>query len=244
MDLDIEHDRICVISDIHLGSPLFNDINTLQSFIRHVRKEKMHLCINGDGLDITQSSIARMAREIPIIFNELIGMRDDGLNIYYVVGNHDIIFEYFLRDWGLFKVVPFINLTSNDKLIRIEHSHIYDKLYMTSPSMYKIIEIIGGFLLRYTPPIYRSMLYIERFIYDKKVTDKKSKYKEHSSFIDAVDNLLERGFDAVIFGHTHRPGIVRLDDEKTYINLGAWAQKPYFAKIIHGNLDLCEYNAQ
>ena len=240
MDLNIKYERFCVISDIHLGSPLFNDADKLQAFISYAREQKMNLCINGDGLDISQSTISRMAQEIPIIFNELVGMRDDGLDIYYVVGNHDIIFEYFLRDWGVFKVVPFLNLTSGDKLIRIEHSHIYDKLYMKSPSAYKVIEIIGGFFLKRFPLIYKLLIRIGQ-LYGENTAGTSDVTNTNSSFRMAADNLMERGFDAVIFGHTHRPGVVEFPDDKIYMNLGTWTMKPFFASIINGDLKLNKF---
>lgn len=242
MELDVHHNRVCVISDVHMGSPLFRNMNSLQSFIRYARENNYHLCINGDGLDITQSSISRMAEEIPIIFNELIALRNAGLEIYYIVGNHDIIFEYFLKDWGLFKVVPFINLVSNNKRIRIEHSHLYDKIYMSSPTIYRAVEIVAGFFLKYTPPLYKFFLYFERLLYGDGNSRGSSVYNTSSSFRVAVDNLLERGFDAVIFGHTHRPGKIILQDKKTYINLGAWAVKPYYATIINGEIELSGYS--
>jgi len=241
MQINIHQDRMLVISDLHMGCPLFKQIHTLEKFFEFVKQNQFNLCINGDGIDISQSSLMQMSRDVPIIFQQIAQMRSLGLKVYYVVGNHDIILEHFLQDWGLFELLPFMNLTTKGKRIRIEHGHIYDSLCVASPIIFKWMEIMGGALLRFTPNIYHLYQWFEKQFYGTDIVGTGGLRGEDPAYMRAVSELLQRGFDAVIFGHTHRPGVVKLEQGKVYINPGSWIHNTYFVQIQNGQVELREF---
>ena len=111
MQVNLCNNRMLVISDIHMGSPLFKKIHVLERFFEYTIQNRFDVCINGDGIDISQSSWNQMSRDVPVIFQKISKMRSLGLKVYYVIGNHDIILENFLQDWEYFELLPFINLT-------------------------------------------------------------------------------------------------------------------------------------
>ena len=49
--------------------------------------------------------------------------------------------------------------------------------------------------------------------------------------------LLGRGFDAVLFGHTHNAEHVELPSG-TYVNSGNWLRGHTYVEIDHGKIDL------
>ncbi len=242
MQVNVCQERMLVISDIHMGSPLFKGIHMLEQFFEYSIQNRFDVCINGDGIDISQSSWLRISREVPIIFQKIAKMRSLGLKVYYVIGNHDIILEYFLQDWQYIELLPFINLTCNNKRIRIEHGHIYDARYVRSATLFKWLEIFGGKILRFTPGIYRAYVRLEKKFYGTDITGTDGLLGRDDTFYRAVRELTQRGYDAVIMGHTHRPGFVKLEDEKIYINLGSWIENTYFVQILNGEIELKDFS--
>jgi UDP-2,3-diacylglucosamine pyrophosphatase LpxH len=91
------------------------------------------LCINGDGLDIVQMSPGTADTRAAVATAQLRRSPKPGLKVYYVVGNHDILIEHFLADWGGIVTVPFLNVRSGDLRIRIDHGHLHDEMFLRFP---------------------------------------------------------------------------------------------------------------
>ena len=59
------------------------------------------------------------------------------------------------------------------------------------------------------------------------------------AFLEAAEELARRGFDAVVFGHTHYAGELPLNDNRArYLNTGSWFKDPHFVTIEHGEVTL------
>ena len=68
MILDIEEDRLFVVSDLHLGNPASLASRRILPFLQHVADEGGSLCINGDGFDMLQTSFKRLAgAAVPVL---------------------------------------------------------------------------------------------------------------------------------------------------------------------------------
>ncbi|MDZ7642103.1 MAG: metallophosphoesterase [Desulfurivibrio sp.] len=238
MQVNVHHERMLVISDLHLGNHLFHDISVLDNFIDFAINHGYSLCINGDGVDIMQSSFKEIAKQVPPVFARLSRARKRGLHVYLVVGNHDLVFEHFLQDWQMCEIVPFLNLNSGDKRVRIEHGHIYDSVYVSSPGIYNFLVGLAGMLMVSIPSLYRVWEKIELAIYGSDVNGTGGWHGEDPVYERSARELAERGFDTIIFGHTHRPGVVDLGDDKVYINQGSWIYRPYYVEINNGKTEL------
>ena len=58
---------------------------------------------------------------------------------------------------------------------------------------------------------------------------------ESPAFLEAAEELSQRGFDYVIFGHTHHPGVVPLNNNRAaYLNPGGWFRQPHYILITDG----------
>ena len=66
----------------------------------------------------------------------------------------------------------------------------------------------------------------------------KSPYEEKPVFRQAAALILDRGYDAVIFGHTHRCGKVEVFSNKYYFNTGSWFTQPAYVDINGGRINL------
>ncbi|MGE3820374.1 MAG: UDP-2,3-diacylglucosamine diphosphatase [Isosphaeraceae bacterium] len=247
----ITEQRLVVVSDVHLGNALFHARRPFVEFLRHVRKAGYALCINGDGVDIVQTTLRQITRDLSDCTSELRKFKQEGLPVYYTVGNHDIVLEHFLDDWEIVRLAPFLNLSSGDKRIRIEHGHLYDESFVNHPRIYVLTTLMGGAALRIHPRAYkllesgRPLLEGVGHLFGRLAGRKPPEPapgetipNEPMGFRERALEISRHGFDAVIFGHTHHEGAVTLGSGATYVNTGSWLFEPHFAEVDHGRVVL------
>jgi UDP-2,3-diacylglucosamine pyrophosphatase LpxH len=230
-------DKLIVISDVHLGNPFSRGRNDLIVFLKNIAEAGFDICINGDGLEIAQVSFMKLAIEMPEIVRTFREINKMGRSVYYIVGNHDIALEYFLEDWGAIKVCPFLNFTSQKTRIRIEHGHLYDLFFINYPNLYESLTKFAGFLLAIHPKFYRLWMYLEK-IHTRFSKNKNGIIGEGAEFVEAAYEITRRGFDAVIFGHTHHLGKIDLPEGKTYFNSGSWLISCDYIEINQGEISI------
>jgi UDP-2,3-diacylglucosamine pyrophosphatase LpxH len=231
--------KLVVISDLHLGNPFSKAKASTIEFFNWAAQHGYDIVINGDGFEIAQVSFTKIARDVPEVFHAIKTFTGRGRHLYYVIGNHDIVLENFLNDWGGFKMAPFLNVWSGDKRIRIEHGHLYDPFFVKHPALYEFVTWFAGLALKVHPSLYRSWIAWEKF---------KSRYLwkqnsngivgEHKAFQDAAEELGARGFDVVVFGHTHHTGEAKLSNGGYYFNTGSWLMGTPFLEINDGEVAL------
>jgi len=160
----VKEEHLCIISDLHLGNPSFVQGENLDSFLKYLSQKNSSLCINGDGIDLLQLSIPKLALDIHSILRGLQGFFAHGKKkIYYVIGNHDIYMEAFLEDSGIFNVVPFLDVISGDRRIHIEHGHLYDNLFINFPRLYIQVAKLLGFCVKISPSLFHLYLKCQIF---------------------------------------------------------------------------------
>jgi UDP-2,3-diacylglucosamine pyrophosphatase LpxH len=248
MITSIQEPRLLVVSDLHLGNRVFPEAHRqFGALLRFACDHGFSLCLNGDGVDIAQLSPGRLTRELVACRRYLGPLAASGLKVYYVVGNHDILFEHFLADWGGFITAPFLNVRSGDLRIRIAHGHLHDEMFLRFPRLYAAITVVGRWMISRSPALYeRGEHALETGVkLVRRLTRPDSsaiRYPaggiagEHPSFRRAAEEVSLRGFDVVIFGHTHRAGRVELASGSTYYNTGAWLHRPRCVAIDHGRV--------
>ncbi|MBC7539642.1 MAG: metallophosphoesterase [Bacteriovorax sp.] len=225
--------KLVVISDIHLGNPFSKGRDEALRFLKWAAVEGYDICINGDGLEIAQVSFDKLALEIPMVVKTLKDINKLGTSVYYIVGNHDIALENFLEDWGSLKVCPFLNLSSGSSRIRIEHGHLYDPFFVKFPAAYEVLTRMAGIFLEINPNLYKLWNNIEK-LFTQLRWKKSGIAGELPEFQEAAYEICRRGFDAVIFGHTHHMGEVDLPENKKYYNSGSWLISYNYLEINDG----------
>ena len=242
MITNIREDKLIVISDLHLGNPYCFSKRKIIDFLEHTYENNYNLCINGDGFDIAQTSFVKLAREVPEIFNQFRRFQKKKLKVYYVIGNHDLVLEHFFEDWDLFTLTPFLNVNSHDLRVRIEHGHLYDPFFLKNPDLYEFCTHLAGYFLNISPHLYKGWILFERVLgyFRQKMSKKKNVIGimgEAVSVSEAATMILQRGFDAVVFGHTHHPGEIDIGNQ-TYFNTGSWLMHTNYIEILNGSIAL------
>ena len=173
------------------------------------------MCINGDGFEILQARFASLAAESATVLRSIRRLIDKGLSVLYVVGNHDIALENFLTAWSGIEITSFLNVTSGQSRIRIEHGHLYDPSFVKSPRMYEWLTRAAGPFLHFYPDVYRLWTHYESIKQRTRVLLAAGE-GQRSVYHEAAEMLLARGFDAVVFGHTHQEEDVVLGGHGRY----------------------------
>jgi UDP-2,3-diacylglucosamine pyrophosphatase LpxH len=234
----VREERVLVISDLHLGNPFSLAAMRMHDFLDYVREGGWSLIINGDGLEILQASFTAMAAHSLDVAQQLTKLQRAGCNVYYVVGNHDITLEHLLHTWLGEHICPFLNVWSGEARIRVEHGHLYDPFFVNYPRLYSLATMAAAPLLHVSPDVYRVWSGYQRMKESAREWAFPNRPGHGSAFTEAAEMLTGRGFDAVVFGHTHKPEVVRLQGGGLYINSGNWMRGTTFVEIDHGRVAL------
>lgn len=240
MQIATKSDRMLVISDLHVGNPYSLAKRNLAGFLRTCREDGWDLCINGDGLEILQANVGVLARDALEIMSELQGLIQAGRRVFYVIGNHDIALEHLLQTSLASAICPFLNVTSGERRIRVEHGHLYDPSFVKHPVLYETLTRLAGPVLDWYPDIYKAWAGYQK-LKDRWTRKRARSDLEASVYYEAADRILRRGFDAVIFGHTHVAEEVELLPGKLYVNSGNWLRGTDYVAIDHGHVRLATW---
>jgi UDP-2,3-diacylglucosamine pyrophosphatase LpxH len=243
----VREDRLLITSDTHIGSYFCNARSRLIRFLEYASANGYNVCLNGDGIDVLHTSLQRITAETSAFISDVqrvVAKRD--FTIYYVVGNHDIILEHYLADWGRIRLVPFLNVLSGGKRIRVEHGHLYDPFFVKHPDMANVMTRVAYYLCRFRPQWYhwykRYHVFKHRTLHQILGSDVHAsliKGGEGPSFLEAAEELSRRGFDHVVFGHTHNENLLPLQQPaRFYINTGSWFNVPHYVEVDHGTVAL------
>jgi UDP-2,3-diacylglucosamine pyrophosphatase LpxH len=240
-----------VVSDVHMGNRLHRTRRQFTAFVQFALDHRYSICINGDGIDIAQLSLSLLVSDLTPSLGLFLKFWENDLRIYYTVGNHDIALEHFLADVGRMKVVPFLSVSSGDQRIRVEHGHMYDDMFLRFPRMYYTFTLIGRLAIAISPKCYHALhvaneafvAFLEWTLSGFGLLKKKAPLPtenwiagERACFREGAEACGSRGFDAVVFGHTHYEGTATLADGIKYYNTGGWFGDPYCLAIDDGRI--------
>lgn len=237
MKLDATEDRLLVISDMHLGNPASTAERRLLGFLDHAADIGASVCVNGDGFDMMQTSFTRLVSASLPVLNRLRRVQQSGGNVHYIVGNHDIVLEHFLDNVLTLQLSPFLNVRSGDRLIRIEHGHLYDPFFARYPRLYEAATKAAGLALFVNADVYRGWTWLTIHADRRRRRRAGGDVLGYSYCHEAAEMLLQRGFDAVIFGHTHNAEVAQLPSG-LYVNSGNWLRGKTYVDINHGEVTL------
>lgn len=252
MKTTVREQRMLVVSDVHMGNLLHRTRRPFTEFVQFALDHRYSICINGDGIDIAQLSLSHLVSDITPSLSLFMKFGESDLRIYYTVGNHDIALEHFLNDLGRMRVVPFLSVLSGERRIRVEHGHMYDDMFLRFPRIYFTFTAIGRYAIAISPEFYEALEKFQsgfvRFsawalsgfgLFGKKQEEElppDSIPGERAVFRQGAEASGSRGFDAVVFGHTHAPGTATLSDGIKYYNTGAWFGNPHCVAINNGDI--------
>ena len=230
------------ISDLHLGDGSrtddFNRDKELLKFLEFVGNEAKKLIIVGDLFELWQASMDRILFRHNEVVNKILSLRNK-IRLRYVVGNHDYIPFIKFIDSGVGISLEYRDAENG---IIAEHGNRYDVFNRYKNPLQSIswprgrrFALLAASLERFVNRdadvwLEKALEKTEDFLghaalIRNKVTPSSQEYLKKGGhfgeFEEAVKSHMNNGAKLVIFGHTHRCQLEKID-KGIYANCGTW----------------------
>ena len=230
------------VSDIHIMSPSCDRAQTFLSFLRSLSRESgtTDLVLLGDIFDLWVADHAYFVDKYRDIIAEIRRLKDEGVEIRYFEGNHDLHLKFFWENrLGVTVHGGPAYARFGERHVRLEHGDQMDP----DDTGYRFLR----WFLR-TPPIRFLVRHLPGALIAR-IGDRASAasrdYTSHTKTIDrdaAIGKIraharrayTEKPFDLIISGHVHiRDDCVLEKDGSSLrsVNLGSWLDAPCYFKL-------------
>ncbi len=234
------------VSDLHFGLLSRDEEKERErkfvEFLEFAKENADKLFIVGDLFDYWFEYKRVIQKGYFRIFTALQNLTEAGIEVHYIIGNHDFMHrDFFEKDLGVKVYEDPIDIVLEGKRFFIAHG---DGL-VANDLGYKILKKI---LRNKTAQKLYSILHPDFGIWLASSSSKKSRnftteksYGETDGMFEAAKKIINKGFDYVIFGHSH------IKKEETfkggkYYNLGTWLKKSYYGKFSKDGFEIIEWN--
>lgn len=231
------------VSDIHISSPDEPRAALLLSFLRGLSgtSNATHLYFLGDIFDLWVADHRYFVERYRDIIAEVGRLRDEGVEIHYFEGNHDLHLRYFWADRLGVEVHPGpIQAQLGGRLLRLEHGDQMnpdDKGYLFLRWLLRTPVV--RFLIRHLPGVLVTRIGDRASASSRVYTSSGGKSISPAevtakALVHAREVYARAPFELIISGHIH----VRHDEEIETpagrfrsVNLGSWMDGPCYFNI-------------
>lgn len=239
--------EIVVLSDIHLGSYGCH-AKALTKYLKSIKPQK--LILNGDIIDIWQFKKRYWPKTHMKVVKQIISLAADGIETYYITGNHDEILRRFSgMKLGSFHVMNDLQLNLCDGKAWFFHGDVFDIVIQSSKWLARLGAIGYDVLIL----LNITINYFTRLVGKPKISMSKRIKNNVKTAVKYINNFEEisartgqiKGFKYVACGHIHKAQIrtVKFDQgEVTYLNSGDWVENLTALEYNNGNWKIYEYN--
>lgn len=241
--------EIVVISDVHLGTYGCH-AKELLKYLKSIKPKT--LILNGDIIDIWQFSKRYWPETHMKILRKLMKFVVEGVNVYYLTGNHDELLRKFAdMHLGSFHLQNKLILELDGKKAWFFHGDIFDVTMQHSKWLAKLGAIGYDSLILLNSVVNWCLKLFgrEKMSFSKKI---KAKFKDAVKFINsfeetAAELAIENGYQYVVCGHIHQPekrNILANEGEVMYLNSGDWVENLTALEYNQGNWEVFKYDAK
>jgi UDP-2,3-diacylglucosamine hydrolase len=228
-----------VFSDVHLGHAPAEVERSLLSFLRHLRGHAASVVINGDLFEFWFEWKSVVPRHAVRVLAALADLRDAGVPVLMLGGNHDCWGGDVLRhDAGVdFRLDPWRG-TIGGWRTHIEHG---DGLRQVEDRRYRQLRRVlrNGLAIRAFRRLHPDLA--SRLALGSSSASRSYAPRDGGSGLQSVATALlgqERALDMVIYGHSHAAALARVSGGGVYANPGSWLEAPTFLRITPGRVAL------
>jgi UDP-2,3-diacylglucosamine pyrophosphatase LpxH len=213
--------RIAVISDLHIGADDFSPAGFAE-FLDALEREHDEIILLGDVFECYFPALPWRALAQYERFDRLhrdITHRFRSAKYTMLSGNHDMVLR---RARGIPSRTERVH---KGYRILFSHGHENESVYANAVKV-RLVELYMWLAYRLTrlglPGLYH---WSHRMDYHRYMRDGGAVH------VEAARRLLRRGYDVVVFGHTHVARHVRLRGGGTYINTGDCVRRRVYASL-------------
>ncbi len=221
--------EVAVISDVHLGT-IGCHADELIAYLNSIKPKK--LVLNGDIIDIWQFKKRYFPSAHLKVLKKIIGMASDGVEVYYITGNHDEMLRKFSDTTvGHFHILDKLVLELDHKKAWIFHGDIFDASIQKAKWLaklgaygYDLIILINRLINWCLSKIGR-----EKYSLSKRIKEGVKKAVRYIQDFEktAADLVIQNGYQYVICGHIHQPKKMVYENKNgqcLYLNSGDWVE--------------------
>ena len=210
-------------------------------FIKYVSEHGKRLFIVGDLFDFWFEYKHSIPQTDPRILGSIAAAVDNGVEVHYSSGNHDLwLGRYLEENVGVsvhddsFEILiegKKFFIAHGDGLFKKDRGYRIMKAFFRNPIAKRLFRMLHPDLgIRLAKLLSKSSR--QNPISDAYISDRKELLQEFAR------SKFAEGFDSVILGHIHEPDLLR-EESKTYINLGDWITHFTYASFDGKELSLC-----
>jgi UDP-2,3-diacylglucosamine hydrolase len=243
----LSNKKIYFASDFHLGSFDISDSHKREkmviSWLSSIEKDAKAIYLLGDIFDFWFEYKKVVPKGFVRLLGKLADLIDKGIDIHYVVGNHDMwMNDYLEQEIGLKLHFQEFIINEDHKLIFLGHGDGLGKGDYT----YKLLKVI--FSSNICKWLF-SRLHPNFGISLGQAWSNKSK-KRQEKLVNEDKEILagyckeqqkNNPVDYYVFGHRHIPIDVKIDERCRYINLGDWIHHNTYAVYYDQKLELKKF---
>lgn len=235
--------RVLVVADAHLGQVPQSVRTAFHAFLAEVPQVGDHLVVTGDLFDFWFEYPSVIPRKHFATVAKLQEVRDRGIPITFVGGNHDRWGgTFFSKDLGIQFFGGEAELDLAGRRTFVVHGDGLTEQHWSGALMHRFtrnpITIAVFRVLHPTIGFWIADLFSRHLAdntKDKAVLDRASAAQQRW----AADFLVKHpDVNTVIMAHTHRPMLDRLPDGRTFLNPGAFLDGGRYAEITAGGVEL------
>ncbi len=244
--------KIYFASDQHFGIPNLQKSREREKifieWLNEVKQDADTIFLLGDLFDFWFEYKKVVPKGFVRILGKLAELRDNGINIYFFVGNHDLWMEKYLEtelDIPVFYHPK--EYTFNNKIFLIGHGDGLgpgDKGYKRMKKVFT--NPFSKWLFRWLHPDIGVRLGQYLSTKNKLISgdeDVKFLGEENEWLVQYAKKKLEkRHYDYFLFGHRHLPMEIKLSENSKYINTGDWITHYTYAVYDGNQLELKKFN--
>jgi len=243
--------KVYFASDLHLGAPDYaSSLEREKAFVQWLDKisvDASDLYLLGDIFDMWFDYKRVVPRGYVRLLGKLAELSDNGMQIHYFIGNHDMwVFDYFEKELNakIYREPQEIKLGA--KTLLVGHG---DGLGSGDASYKFIKRIFAGkfnqwLFARLHPNfgLWLAGFFSRRSRIANGDYDESFEGEDKEMLIQyCKQKLSEKHYDYFIFGHRHLKMEIKLSDNSTYINLGEWVKNKPYAVFDGEELRLLEF---
>jgi len=240
----LKKEKIYFASDFHLGSPNYEESlkreKKIISWLHEIEKDAKKIYLLGDIFDFWFEYEKVVPKGFVRLLAKLADLVDKGIQIHFLVGNHDMwMRDYLEKEIGLKLHFKKFIVEEDNQLIFLGHGDGLGK----GDYKYKILKSL------FTSNICRwffSRLHPNFGLGLGQAWSNKSRKKQENPTSEEKEILVEyckeqqknNPVDYYVFGHRHVPMEVKIDERANYVNLGDWIHHYSYAVLSDKNIKL------
>ncbi|MBT0572952.1 UDP-2,3-diacylglucosamine diphosphatase [Riemerella anatipestifer] len=224
--------KIYFASDQHFGAPTLEASKLREQkfvqWLEDIRKDAQVLFLMGDLFDFWHEWQFVVPRGFVRALGKLAELKDQGIDIYFFVGNHDLwMKDYFEKELGIPVFFEKRYATINGKRFLLAHGDGLgpgDKGYKRMKKVFT--NPLAQWLFKWIHPDISMKLALYLSQKNKMISGEEDKefLGEDREFLVrySKEKLKAEHIDYFVFGHRHLPMILEVGAGASYVNLGDW----------------------